>query len=427
MAILRLTLLALLPFLVVKITAAPIPGGPEREVVKRFARESLANCDITKAAFIAGLLDRPAPDLATAYRLAWIARVRSLGEGKVSGTGSVTGDHQLRWKASPEIWSDEWTSFQSSAACNPADPALFADGDDQKVIDSLLSNYRGKTEIAPHLVDSVTTNEFNHWRRGEAHRALTPAAGCQAEAREIAVSSQIDLRAAKQWNQSCNDCPDRFCAAARLRLADEATRAGNYDEPLAAYVRVSHDLAQTLPTVEYRVAALQILTGKPLATILRTATPLFSDESTEIPALQAESVRGHVCSALAEKSPGALYGVMTAVFPRKELVRQLRTWVLACPAAVSERLYRITSLGKVTKAERESLQSALRLRKHKDQREARAAKEIVAAPAKGGVVPSAKLLPGALAVPMLLPLPEVKWPAAPYYFERAFGAGYEKA
>jgi hypothetical protein len=226
-----------------------------------------------------------------------------------------------------------------------------------------------------------------------------------------------DSQKLDEWKKDCSQCSGHFCSVVQVELADRFVEKGKYREPLEIFTNVSHDLGRTETALQYRITALQILNGKPLATVLRTAAPFFEKKTEEIPAAQTETIRSHICTEMGLLPTRQIYQLLKNVYPRPTVVRQARVWISQCDLENSRRISSLAKLTDLKPFERQSLLSAFKVRELREKTIIRETKKSIE---DKKIVTKKTLLPGTLSVPLLLPFPEIAWPEAGYQFEETF-------
>lgn len=397
--------MAVLNFLLVFLLTSVIRAEPAPAVALAFAAETLKNCDASRGKLALEGLDKSDAVLATLYRLAWISRVHTPVPSSIPGE-SPSDETQLSWKASPEVWRDEWASLARGKSCGTAVEPFLATAEEQKVIGSVLKNAPRDARLDPAL----TTYLYNEWVEGNETHMPTGTASCQTKAKDLLQAGSVEQR--KAWNTECKACEGLFCTTARSRLADELTAEGKYAVASELYLQVLKTLKETPAALHYRAAALQILAGKPLVNQLRATAPLLDLPEAAVPTVQLQAVRNHLCSSIAEMSADRILTLFGQIYPAKDKVRQIRGWISSCSEQEAGQIGRVASLKGLSAAERQIVNAALKLRKSA----ARNAPGKIPTKSEAGLKLQNKTLPKELTIPVLLPLPQLKWPPMPYQF-----------
>jgi hypothetical protein len=389
--------------------AAPLNG------IAELAEKALVRGDLARGKV---LLTGLSPEMAAMYKLAWISRLHDFNEAKRPQT-VLDEEHRagrLLWKASTEIWRDEWEAYDAGTPLPASAEPFFATEEEERVVQSVLRNLKEENS-SPFLADAILKSSYNEWVVDrEAH---VSGQGCQREAFDLIGSAEGDLRA---WGEKCSHCEGLFCSVAKLELADKLTEESEFSDALEIYVGLAKLFKEIPLALHYRVAALEILAGSPLENQLRASRPIFSSDeanSAHIPEMQKEAIRSHICGEMAYLSPRQLSSVLKKVFVKTTWVRQAREWILTCSEEEASKIARLTSERSLSSMEREFLSSAYKVRKIRRKNQL-VASGPNASDLKGGLASRSKSLEGVLRVPVLFPFPKVTFSPEPYAFAKNF-------
>ncbi len=393
--------------------AAVMPADP----VARVALLQLEQGDVVRGRRTAARLEKQDPQLATLYRLEWLASEIRLKAGKLEPESSA----KLKWKPSSEIWSDEWESYLSNRHERKVKELLQPTAGEQQVIASLMKPYLGSEKaLRPELDETLLTYVFNEYVAGQDISLALPKnpRGCQWKAASSLVTGNYPGDLA-----TCASCEGKFCTRLAIQMADDATEKGQYPKALGLYLKATRSLSTIPDSIQYRVAALQILTGQRLEKVLRTSIVLLEKDSTVLKPAQKSAVEGYICEHMADMSAGGLKNLLREVFTDRAWLRQARSWISTCPVNDSAKIAQLRKLSGLNEMERESLGLAWEVRQSKERsRQVRSQRERqeLASADKGGLAAHATELKGVLSVPVLLPFAPVAMEPSSYRVGRMF-------
>ncbi|GEM_PF-6396041 len=393
--------------------AAVMPADP----VARVALLQLEQGDVVRGRRTATRLEKSDPQLATLYRLEWLASEIRLKPGKLDPESSG----KLKWKPSSEIWSDEWESYLSNRHERKVKDVLQPTAAEREVIASLMKPYLGtETSLRPELDEILLTYVFNEYAAGQDISLALPMnpRSCQWKAASSLVTGNYpgDL-------SGCAKCEGKFCTRLDIQMADDATEKGQYQKALALYLKATRNLSTIPDPIQYRVAALQILTGQRLEKVLRTSIGLLEKDSVVLKPAQKSAVEGYICERMADMSVSGLKNLLREVFTDKAWLRQARSWISLCSVNDSAKIAQLRKLSGLNEMERESLGLAWEVRQSKERsREVRSTRERqeLASADKAGLAAHATELKGVLSVPVLLPFAPVAMEPSSYRMGRVF-------
>lgn len=387
------------------------------DAVARVALVQLEQGDVVLGTQTAKRLQKTQPQLATLYRLEWLASDIRPQAGRLTPHSS----EKLKWKASSEIFIDEWESYLSHRRERKVREVVQPNATEQQVIASLMAPYLGTSEqLRPELDETLLTYVFNEYVAGKDIRHAIPknARSCQWQAAGSLITGNYSGDLA-----SCADCEGRFCTRLDIQMADDATEKGQYPKALALYLKATRSLSTIPDAVAYRVAALQILTNQRLEKILRTSIVLLEKDSAVLMPAQKSAIEGYICERMGEMSAGGLKNLLREVFTDKAWLRQARAWIATCSLHDSAKIAQLRKLPGLNEMQRESLVLAWEVRQSKERsRESRSRRERqeLAIAEKGGLAAHATELKGVLSVPVLFPFAPVSLEPSGYRIGRVF-------
>ena len=355
-----------------------MPADP----VARVALLQLEQGDVVRGRRTATRLEKSDPQLATLYRLEWLASEIRLKPGKLDPESSG----KLKWKPSSEIWSDEWESYLSNRHERKVKDVLQPTAAEREVIASLMKPYLGtETSLRPELDEILLTYVFNEYAAGQDISLALPMnpRSCQWKAASSLVTGNYpgDL-------SGCAKCEGKFCTRLDIQMADDATEK-----------------------------------GQRLEKVLRTSIGLLEKDSVVLKPAQKSAVEGYICERMADMSVSGLKNLLREVFTDKAWLRQARSWISLCSVNDSAKIAQLRKLSGLNEMERESLGLAWEVRQSKERsREVRSTRERqeLASADKAGLAAHATELKGVLSVPVLLPFAPVAMEPSSYRMGRVF-------
>lgn len=399
------------------------------------ARMVLDRGDATRAKTVARGLRKQDPEVAALYSLEWVAtRIEAR-----SSRGAVSADTSevLRWKASPEVWKDEWDSYRKMPRTSKTQAELHPNDEELGAIREVLldSSLYEDEKILPELEQALVTLLYNEHVTGKntdlqsRPKVVDFIDGasekgvekCQWRARKILTGKT--LSALEAWKDGCEACVGMFCDQANLALADVFSENAKYSAALEIYQRVARSTPEPSMAVLYRVAALQILAAKPIENVLRAAAPVLADEeSKSVTDAQRAAIRSYVCGEVASVARNTLNAMLRRIYTSRAWVQQARGWILNCGLNESKRIASLSELPQLSEVERESIRLAFQVRQSQEKsKDARMRRELDKAAAVDKALRSPpKDLGGVLQVPVLFPFPQLELKPAPYKIGTGF-------
>jgi hypothetical protein len=206
-----------------------MPSDP----VTRVALIQLEQGDVVLGRQTAKRLQKTQPQLATLYRLEWLASEIRPQAGRLDPQSS----EKLKWKASSEIFIDEWDSYLSNRCERKVREVVQPNATEQQVIASLMEPYLGTSQLLhPELDETLLTYVFNEYVAGKniRHALTKKSRGCQWKAASSLVTGNYPGELAV-----CAQCEGRFCTRLDIQMADDAMEKGQYQKALALYLKAT--------------------------------------------------------------------------------------------------------------------------------------------------------------------------------------------